>query len=245
MSEEDRLVQDILFFVGDQEDDHGLNPSVREIGNGVKIVSMSKITSILNDMAAPENDLLDKPEAGKHRGYRLSRHGRDIYERHKSDVKRRIRRLHVGRVRAGAMLHEWEDVLSQQASLFYFDPDDPNIIELSMSMFPGKGDNVFALRVAGDSMVDAMINDGDIVLVQKQQDSRPPRDGTMVVARDHLDGETVTLKHYHDKGDEIELRPANRKYDPIRIAKQRIDILGIVLMILRWPQQAGSLATPV
>ncbi len=90
-----------------------------------------------------------------------------------------------------------------------------------------------------------MINDGDIVLVQKPHDSRPPRDGTMVVERDHLGGETVTLKHYHDKGDEIELRPANRKFDPIRIAKQRIDILGIVLMILRWPQQAGPLATPV
>ena len=239
MNEEAQLVRDILFFVGDQEDDHGINPSVREIGNGVKIASMSKITSILNEMAMPENDLLDKPAAGKHRGYRLSQHGRDMYERHKSDVKRRIRRLHIGRVRAGAMLHEWEDVLSQQANLFYFDPDDPNIIELSMSMFPGKGDDVFALRVAGDSMEDAMINDGDIVLVQKPQDSRPPRDGTMVVARDHLDGDTVTLKHYHDKGNEIELRPANKKYNPIRIAKQHIDILGTVLMILRWPQQSA------
>ena len=43
MNEEAQLVRDILFFVGDQEDDHGINPSVREIGNGVKIASMSKM----------------------------------------------------------------------------------------------------------------------------------------------------------------------------------------------------------
>ena len=239
MSDE-QIAEAILCCIGDHYGKMGTSPSVREIKTGVRIASTSKIQAALFAMA--KAGMLEKPEDGQHRGWRLSEEGRVAYELRKSIVRREIKRFHVGRVRAGAMIQEWQDVLGGQSSALYFDPDDQDIIEVSLAVLPNRGEDIFALRVAGDSMVDAMINEGDIVLVQKQQGGALPREGAMVVARDRLDGNAVTLKHFHDKGDEIELRPANRDYKPIRIARQQIDILGTVLMVLRWPRPSGLLA---
>ena len=238
MDGDERLKEAILGFIGEHEAKHGTAVTVREIADGVHVASLGKVTAILHEMARPENDLLERPEPGKHRGYRLSRRGRDLFERHQCDVKRRIRRFHIGRVRAGAMLHEWQEVLGPRAGNLYFDPDDQDIIEVSLAVLPKNNDDIYALRVAGDSMKDALIDDGDIVLVQKS--AGPPREGAMVVARDRLEGETVTLKHYHDKGSTVELHPANRAYSPISIAKQHLEILGTVLMVLRWPRQNAA-----
>lgn len=238
-----QLATAILCCIGDQRAKAGTSPSVREMKKLVKIASSSKIQTALFAMA--REGLLEKPADGQHRGWRLSDEGRAEYERRSAVVRREVKRFHIGRIRAGAMSHEWQELLGADAETLHFDPDDQDIIEVSLAVLPNGGEDIYALRVAGDSMVDAMINEGDIVLVQRQQSDRPPKDGTMVVARDRLEGEAVTLKHYHDRGGEVELRPANRDYRSIHIAKQHIDILGTVLMVLRWPQQTGPLAIAV
>ena len=89
-------------------------------------------------------------------------------------------------------------------------------------------ENVFALRVRGDSMIDEHICDGDIALIEKRSDIR---DGEIVVAL--IDGEESTLKRYHRSGSEVELRPANATMEPFRLAASRVAIQGVFRGLLR------------
>jgi repressor LexA len=77
---------------------------------------------------------------------------------------------------------------------------------------------LYALRVKGDSMVDDMIADGDLVIIDSTQ--KDPNDGAIVVATNlQGDGEggTATLKRFHHEGGRIRLQPANANYAPIYI----------------------------
>ncbi len=82
------------------------------------------------------------------------------------------------------------------------------------------------LTVSGDSMIEAGIQPGDIVLVEK---GASPRNGSVVVA--HVDGEW-TLKYYSKDKNGVRLDPANRKYQSIR-PKQSLQIGGIVKAVIR------------
>lgn len=85
----------------------------------------------------------------------------------------------------------------------------------------------FMLTVSGDSMIDAGIQPGDVVLVERGVN---PRSGQIVVAQ--VDGEW-TLKYYvKDRAGEVSLEPANRKYQPIR-PRQSLIIGGVVRAVVR------------
>jgi repressor LexA len=90
-----------------------------------------------------------------------------------------------------------------------------------------RGDDNFALRVVGDSMVDEGIRDGDIVIVKRQRDAR---NGQTVVA---LIGDDATIKQYHRRGSRIELRPANPRMYPIVVEEGDLQIQGIVIGLIR------------
>lgn len=93
-----------------------------------------------------------------------------------------------------------------------------------------KADKVFALRVSGESMIEAGIFDGDYIFVRKQIEARP---GDIVVAM--IDGE-ATVKRYQPAGDVIKLIPENRTMQPIVVRKQDFRstaILGIVCGVYR------------
>ena len=99
-------------------------------------------------------------------------------------------------------------------------------IELG-EMFGQTGD-LFALKVRGDSMVDAGILPGDHVIVQKQDTARA---GDMVVAA--LEDE-ATVKYFHPKKGRVELVPANAKYQPIVVDEDSgFRILGLVRGVIR------------
>ena len=94
----------------------------------------------------------------------------------------------------------------------------------------GRGDKVFALRVSGESMIDAGIFDGDYIFVRKQLEARR---GDIVVAM--IDGE-ATVKRYEPKGDVIEFVAENPNMDPIVVRKQDFrttSILGVVCGVYR------------
>jgi repressor LexA len=88
--------------------------------------------------------------------------------------------------------------------------------------------NLFALRVKGDSMIDAQINDGDYVVVKKQ---RTAEAGQMVVAQTP-EGE-ATLKYWHpeSKSNRIRLQPANSSMQPIYV--KEASVLGVVIGVVR------------
>ena len=90
---------------------------------------------------------------------------------------------------------------------------------------------VFALTVNGDSMKDAYIADGDMVLMEPIHDSNSVRNGTIVSAM--VPGSGTTLKYFFRKNDHILLEAANENYDPIKIGFDEVSIQGKLLAVWR------------
>lgn len=116
----------------------------------------------------------------------------------------------VGRVAAGYPILAEQNIESE--------------IPVSGSLARGK---VFCLRVSGDSMIEDGILDGDIIVVDQE---KRPRTGDIVVA---LIDEDATVKHYHPKGSNIELRPANHTMQPMVYPAGQVSIQGVVVGLQR------------
>jgi repressor LexA len=105
-------------------------------------------------------------------------------------------------------------------------------VDIARSMLPGreKVDELFALEVRGDSMIDAMVNDGDYVIMRPAQDVR---NGEMVAV--WLDDRSeTTLKYFYKEGKRIRLQPANPTMDPIYIDDiANVRVQGKVVMVIR------------
>lgn len=101
----------------------------------------------------------------------------------------------------------------------------PESIELPEG-FLGEGDN-FALRVQGESMIDEGIREGDVLIVSRQSHAD---NGQTVVAL--VRGE-ATVKRLFLRGEEVELRPANERMQPIRAHAADVEILGTVVGLFR------------
>lgn len=87
-------------------------------------------------------------------------------------------------------------------------------------------ESTYLLKVKGDSMIDAGIHQGDMVLVER---GRTPRHGDIVIAE--VDREW-TMKYFHKKGSVISLVPANKKYKPI-FPKEELTIAAVVRGVVR------------
>lgn len=103
------------------------------------------------------------------------------------------------------------------------DPDES--IDVSREMI-GDRENVYALRVKGNSMIDALVNDGDIVLMETTQSAN---DGDMVAAWLKTEQE-ATLKKIFFEGDRVRLQPANTTMAPIYTQADNVEIQGKVLL---------------
>ena len=94
-----------------------------------------------------------------------------------------------------------------------------------------KKKNVFALTVNGDSMIDACIADGDMVLMEPINDSYSLRNGDIVSAL--VPGMGTTLKYFFKRGGKIFLEAANSKYDPIELNLNEVLFQGKLLAVWR------------
>lgn len=104
---------------------------------------------------------------------------------------------------------------------------DDETLSVPESMI-GRGET-YVLRVAGDSMIDEHIADGDFVIVEKRDTAR---DGERVVAL--IDGEHATLKTlFHEPGGRIRLQPANERVAPLLYEAARVQVQGVAIGILR------------
>ena len=90
---------------------------------------------------------------------------------------------------------------------------------------------LFALTVNGDSMVEAHIADGDVVLLEPVQDPTRLRNGTIVSAQ--VSGSGTTLKHFHRQGDTITLEAANPAYEPIVLPADQVSVQGKLVAVWR------------
>ena len=120
----------------------------------------------------------------------------------------------LGSIAAGGLIETFNDV---QENL-----DINNIL---------KKKDIFALSVNGDSMIDANIADGDMVLMEPVKDFYSLRNGIIVSAM--VPGLGATLKYYFKKGREIILEPANQNYESIIIDSEKVIIQGKLLAVWR------------
>ncbi|QNG29764.1 transcriptional repressor LexA [Synechococcus sp. LTW-R] len=90
---------------------------------------------------------------------------------------------------------------------------------------------LFALTVNGDSMVDAHIADGDVVLMEPVKEPSRLREGTIVSAL--VPGSGTTLKHFHRDGRQVRLEAANPAYEPILVDADQVAIQGKLVAVWR------------
>jgi repressor LexA len=102
--------------------------------------------------------------------------------------------------------------------------DYSETVEISEEMARGK-ENIYALRVKGTSMIDALVNDGDIIILEQ---AGSPENGEMVAAWLKSEQE-ATLKRFYREGDRVRLQPANEAMEPIYTDADNIEIQGKVL----------------
>ena len=120
----------------------------------------------------------------------------------------------MGSVAAGGLIETYSDVQDN--------------LDVSDVM---KKKNVFALTVNGDSMIDACIADGDMVLMEPLTDAFNLRNGTIVSAM--VPGLGTTLKYFFKRGGKIFLEAANPAYDPIELNLGEVVIQGKLLAVWR------------
>ena len=206
--------QRILDFLLEYQRENKYPPSIREIGNKTGITSTSVVNYYLDQL---EKKGMIERDRKISRGVRLA------------GVNSSVETLRVpilGPIAAGLPLPELQPGVS------YMTDNEANAVDIARSLLPSKekGDTLFALEVKGDSMIDAMINDGDIVVMKSASDAR---NGEMVAVWLPRDNE-ATLKYFFKEKDRYRLQPANPTMKPIFIKKSEpLEIKGKVVMVIR------------
>jgi len=220
----------ILEFLTNFQEKSGYSPSIRQIGDSIGVKSTSLIDYYLNqlkDMGYIERD--------QHvsRSIRVLRPAEDesLAERFNDAVRNAADRLaDLVRIPLAGRIVASEPLPMPTSDLAYFDSESS--VEVARSLLPKKEkiEELFALEVDGDSMVDAMVNDGDIVIVKRAQEAT---NGEMVAV--WLDNnDSTTLKYFYKEANRIRLQPANPRMGPIYVDDPaHLRIMGKVVMVIR------------
>lgn len=195
-----RRQREILIFVQRFTDAHGYPPSVREIGQALGLTSSSTVHSHLS---ALEKKGYLRRDPSKPRALEVLR------DEHEIPAKKVVPIPIVGRVTAG------QPILAQQNIEDYF----PLPVEFVRS------DEAFILYVRGDSMIDAGIYDGDMLVVRRQPTAK---DRDIVVAR--IEDEATVKRFFREDG-RIRLQPENPRMDPIYVRDVAIE--GVAVAVIR------------
>ena len=207
----------VLEFVNAYQTEFGRPPSIREIGEKVKISSTSVVNYYLEQLE--KNGYIERDNRVS-RGMRLTEKVNEIVEV-TSDM---LRIPILGPIAAGPLL------LVPEPGINYYNDKEYEAVEIARSLLPSRenGNNLYALEVKGDSMIDAMINDGDIVVMKPAQEAR---NGEMVAVRVN---DEYTLKYFFKEKSGYRLQPANPTMEPITLKKnESVEIGGKVVMVIR------------
>jgi repressor LexA len=205
--------QATLDFIRDFVAKTGYAPTMREIGKSVGIASTSVVNYHLS--------VLEK-EGYIARDRTISRGLRLVVDSQETPRTEIVRIPIVGRIAAG-------EPITVSSSPFKILGDD--MIELTRELLPVEHENLFALQVRGNSMVDAMIGDGDIVVMQQRQKA----DNGELVAVWLKDREETTLKRFYLEKSKVRLQPANPTMQPIYADPKNVEIQGKVVLVIRRP----------
>jgi repressor LexA len=208
--------QKILAFLGDYVEENGYPPSIREIGAAAGISSTSVVSYNLRRLEQG-GYITRQPDVS--RGLRLThRPGRPVSASVSDDI---VRLPLLGRIVAG-------EPMPVPASDFPLMGDET--IELTRDLL-GDPEGLYALQVEGNSMIDALVHDGDIVVMRHQQ---RVENGEMAAVW-LREREEVTLKHfYQESNGRVRLQPANPTMKPIYLDDPSlVEVQGKVMMVIR------------
>ncbi len=214
----------ILEVMQKYQDENGYPPSIREIGRQAKISSTSVVNYYLDQLE--EENYIERDRKVS-RGMRLLKTSTgEAYELgdmagSSNGIGTMVSIPMAGRIGAGIM------ALPSSDFAYY---DESSGVEIARSLLPEDTSDIFAVEVDGESMIDAMINDGDIVVMRHAQEAR---NGEMVAVR-LPDDDTMTLKYFYKEGNRVRLQPANPTMEPIYVEDSReVEIQGKVLLVIR------------
>lgn len=202
----------IMAFIREFIIENAYPPSIREIGEAVGISS----TSVVNyNLKALEKKELIARDRTISRGIRLL-DDTLLFGRATDSL---IRIPLLGRIAAGSPI----PVPGSDFDLF-----GGETVDLARGLL-SEQDDLYALEVRGDSMIDALVNDGDIVVMRHQQQAN---NGDMVAVW-IKDKEETTLKHFYLEGNTVRLQPANPTMQPIFVPAASVEVQGKVVMVIR------------
>ena len=194
-----RRQREIYDFVTGFVEEHGYSPSLEEIGGHFGLRSVATVHKHVQHLV--EKGLLRK-------AWNRSRSVEPVEASEPDSVSLPL----LGVVAAGSPIEAIEG-------------DERIEIPPDMAGRPGER---FVLRVSGDSMIEDMIADGDLVIVESRNEAR---NGETVVAL--VGGSDATLKRFYLRGDRVSLVPANSSMDPIEVPAREVEIRGVLRGLLR------------
>ena len=210
----------VLEFLAEYQSENGRPPSIREIGDAANISSTSVVNYYLDQL---EKMGYIERDGRVSRGLRLTDKINEVVQ-----VITDLMRIPVlGRIVAS------EPSPVPGSDFNYFDADTTVEIATSLLPEPEKDRPLFALEVDGDSMIDAMVNDGDYVIMKPVNNNAEVRNGDMVAVWLPNQDET-TLKYFYKEKEGYRLQPANPTMAPILVGKEEpLEIKGKVVMVIR------------
>lgn len=194
--------QAILGFIETFIADNSYPPTYEEIRQGLGLSTKSLVN---HHLAALEEAGLIERDRSTSRGLRLA--GQSI---HKVPI--------VGSIAAGVPVTAFAQSIDTTTEA----------LSLTSDILPPQ-EGLFALRVRGDSMIDAMVNDGDLVVMKRQAEAR---DGDMVAVW-LKDRDETTLKHFYREKGRIRLQPANPLMQAIFTHPRNVEVQGKVVAVIR------------
>jgi len=207
--------QEMLKFIKAFVEEHGFPPTIREIGSAVHISSTSVVNYNLNILQAKGYLQRNRDIS---RGVRLIQRVPEIQEASITLIRVPV----LGRIVAG------EPVSIPDENFSPLSVDES--IALTRDIIQEEGP-VYALQVKGDSMIDALIHDGDIVIMKRANDVK---DGDLVAAWLKAEKETTLKRFYWEKEkNRIRLQPAHPTMDPIYVNPANLEIQGKVIAVIR------------
>jgi repressor LexA len=208
--------QAMMDYIQEYVAENGYPPSMREIGKAASISSTSVVSYNLNVLQAKGYIQREREVS---RGVRLLNKARELREPSLTDILVEVPVL--GRIVAS------EPVPIPDEPFSPLDVDES--ISLTRDILRETGP-VYALQVKGDSMVDALVHDGDIVIVKPETN---PRNGELVAAWLKAEKETTLKRFFRESKSRVRLQPANPTMDPIFVHPSNLEVQGKVIAVIR------------
>lgn len=217
----------MLSFIGDYIREHGYAPSIREIKGEVERAGLVRTASGNTSTSVVDYNLRALEDGGYIRRDRNKSRAIELVDNNGRSRNRQpmfMIPVAPSPIAAGSPIPVLEDIRMGAAT-----DDQVEVTGDFLGRHAAHVDRLYALRVKGTSMIDALINDGDLVILEAQETAE---NGQTVAAWLKAEQE-ATLKRFYLEDGQVRLQPANSTMQPIFTEPDNIEIKGRVVGVIR------------